>query len=343
MRAAEVVLAKLPSINSINKLKRKVTAIRTAYDRLFYYGQIYEPYLNLSCRFEVKNTQRLFNSLSEDEKGALGFDISSLNWRHYIQNVHIPGVKKHILKLEGGGALEVEEAASKAIPTINSLLTRAAKNFPDKTALQIKRDEVWQRFTYQAMEETARKIGRILQRAGLQKGDRVVLFSENKPEWGMAYLGAASVGVVVVPLDAQRGGPVHSSAQCVVDHPVWRLVHALSTLYDPKENRVLVDGFYDDLLKPDEEDLALIDELAIRYQGRENSAIPSLAPGKVNQFINGETGRDLFLRYCFQPTMNINGLRAGYTGPGTLLWTLPNAAYCTIDHRLPPDLDPHQR
>ena len=203
LRAAELVLAKLPPINSINKLKRKVAAIRTAYDRLYYYGQIYEPYLNLSCRFEVKNTQRLFNSLSDGEKGVLGFDISSLNWRHYIQNVHIPGVKKHILKLEGGGALETEEAASRAIPTINSLLTRAAKNFPDKTALQIKRDEVWQRFTYQALEETARKIGRILQRAGLQKGDRVVLFSENKPEWGMAYLGAASVGVVVVPLDAQ--------------------------------------------------------------------------------------------------------------------------------------------
>jgi hypothetical protein len=52
------------------------------------------------------------------------------------------------------------------------------------------------------------------------------------------------------------------------------------------------------------------------------------------------TGRDLFERYCFQPTMNINGLRAGYTGPGTTLWTLPQAAYCTIDHRLPPDLDP---
>ena len=38
--------------------------------------------------------------------------------------------------------------------------------------------------------------------------------------------------------------------------------------------------------------------------------------------------------------MNINGFRAGYTGLGTLLWTLPHAAYCTIDHRLPPDLDP---
>ena len=137
------------------------------------------------------------------------------------------------------------------------------------------------------------------------------------------------------------GGPVHSSAQPVVDHPVWRMISALSTLYDPIQNRVLVEGFYDGLQEPTPEDLELIDELAIRYAGVESAAIPSLAPGIVDRFLGDLSGRDLFLRYCFQPTMNINGLRAGYTGPGTLLWTLPNAAYCTIDHRLPPDLDPN--
>ncbi|MBM3450337.1 MAG: M20/M25/M40 family metallo-hydrolase [Armatimonadetes bacterium] len=136
------------------------------------------------------------------------------------------------------------------------------------------------------------------------------------------------------------GGPVHSSTMVVVDHPVWRLVHALATLYDAKENRILVDGFYDGLAKPTAEDMALLDGLAARYKGREASAIPALGPGKVDKFLNDLTGRDVFERYCFQPTMNINGLRAGYTGPGTTLWTLPQAAYCTIDHRLPPDLDP---
>ena len=137
-----------------------------------------------------------------------------------------------------------------------------------------------------------------------------------------------------------EGGPVHSSTQCLVDQPVWRLVNALATLYDPVENRILVEGFNDGLLEPDDEDMALVDEIASRYQGREASAIPGLTPGKVSRFINGLTGRELFLRYCFQPTMNINGLRGGYTGPGTTLWTLPNSAHCTIDHRLPPDLDP---
>jgi acetylornithine deacetylase/succinyl-diaminopimelate desuccinylase-like protein len=138
-----------------------------------------------------------------------------------------------------------------------------------------------------------------------------------------------------------RGGPVHSSAQCVVDNPVWRMAKVLESLFDPDTNRVKVEGFYDGLISADDGDLTLINRLAEKYKGREERAIPSLAPGHVEHFVNGERGSDLFHRYCFQPTMNINGLRAGYTGPGTLLWTLPNAAYCTIDHRLPPNLEPN--
>lgn len=134
------------------------------------------------------------------------------------------------------------------------------------------------------------------------------------------------------------GGPVHSSTQGVVDHPVWRLVHALATLYDPVDNHILVDGFYEGLRSPTPEDDVLLDALAEYYRGREGNAFA--VSGRVTKFVNDADGREAFRRYCFLPTMNINGLRAGYTGPGTTLWTLPTAAYCTVDHRLPPDLDP---
>lgn len=137
------------------------------------------------------------------------------------------------------------------------------------------------------------------------------------------------------------GGAVHSSTQGVVDHPVWRLVHALSTLYDAETNRVKVDGFHDDLLPATPAEEKLIDALAERYRGLESTAVPGITPGvKVERFVNDIDGREVFRRFCFEPTMNIDGLRAGFTGPGTALWTLPNAAYCTIDHRLPLNLDP---
>ncbi len=133
------------------------------------------------------------------------------------------------------------------------------------------------------------------------------------------------------------GGALHSSRQPVVDSPVWRLVGALATLYDPATNRSLVEGFYDGLLEPTPEEEGLIDTLAERYKGREASAVGC---GTVKRLVGDIAGRDVFLRICYQPTFNISGLRAGYTGPGTKFWTLPNAAFCNIDCRLPAELDP---
>ena len=203
LQTAALTLGKLPSSRRTEKVKRKISTAKVAYDKLYYYGEIYRPYLNLNCRFEIENTLQLFNSLNREEKELFNFDIEQLNWRHYIQNVHIPGVKKHVLKLDGVGVLSVEDTASWDGLTINTLIERAAERFPSKTALQIKREGYWQRFTYKDLHAAAQEIGQAFLKMGLQKGDRVVLYSENTPEWGAAYLGATSIGVVVVPLDAQ--------------------------------------------------------------------------------------------------------------------------------------------
>ncbi|MGG5890029.1 M20/M25/M40 family metallo-hydrolase [Falsiroseomonas sp. HC035] len=137
------------------------------------------------------------------------------------------------------------------------------------------------------------------------------------------------------------GAAAHSSTQGVLDSPTWRLVHALATLYDPKTGRILVDGFTEGLSPPTPEEDALLDQLAALYRGREASAVPGIGPrATVSRFLGDAEGREVFRRYCFEPTMNIDGLAAGMTGPGTPAWTLPEVARCTIDHRLPPDIDP---
>ena len=90
--AAERTLEQLPL--PTGRVKRRISAAKAAYERLYYYGEIYQPYLNLGSCFQVDKTLELFESLTEEEKLAFNFDMRQLNWRHYIQNVHIPGVKK---------------------------------------------------------------------------------------------------------------------------------------------------------------------------------------------------------------------------------------------------------
>ncbi len=187
------------------KYRKRISATRAAHEKLYYYGEIYEPYLNLNCRFQITNSLRLFASLKPAERETLNFDVTRLNWRHYIQNTHIPGVKKYILKMEGAEP-GIEERSRPECPdscTVHELINRSAELYSGKVALQIKRDGQWQRFTYAQVKERADHVAELLLSLGFQKGERIILYSENQPEWGLAYLGAAELGLIVVPLDSQ--------------------------------------------------------------------------------------------------------------------------------------------
>jgi long-chain acyl-CoA synthetase len=56
-------------------------------------------------------------------------------------------------------------------------------------------------WTYTRFAAECRRIGRGLLAAGLRKGDRVVLWAENRPEWMAVWMGAAIAGLIIVPVD----------------------------------------------------------------------------------------------------------------------------------------------
>ncbi|KAF5187518.1 Fatty acyl-coa reductase [Thalictrum thalictroides] len=64
-------------------------------------AQIYEPYMFYGGRFDNSNTQRLLEEMSHEEQRCFGFDVSNIDWKDYICNIHIPGVMTHALKGRG--------------------------------------------------------------------------------------------------------------------------------------------------------------------------------------------------------------------------------------------------
>ncbi|TQD99045.1 hypothetical protein C1H46_015312 [Malus baccata] len=50
------------------------------------------------AKFDNSNTERMMERMSEEEKRKFGFDVGSIDWKDYITNVHIPGLKRHVLK-----------------------------------------------------------------------------------------------------------------------------------------------------------------------------------------------------------------------------------------------------
>src|SRR5437667_5778890 len=57
------------------------------------------------------------------------------------------------------------------------------------------------RVTYDELARFSDRAGRTLQAAGVKPGDRVLLMSENRPEWAMAYFGILKAGAAAAPLD----------------------------------------------------------------------------------------------------------------------------------------------
>jgi fatty acyl-CoA reductase len=39
--------------------------------------------------------------MSEDEKREFGFDVKDIDWKDYITNVHIPGLRRYVMKGRG--------------------------------------------------------------------------------------------------------------------------------------------------------------------------------------------------------------------------------------------------
>ncbi|KAJ6425732.1 hypothetical protein OIU84_026332 [Salix udensis] len=88
--------------SSDRKLSQKHENIRRkSVEQAKYLANIYEPYTFYGGRFDNSNTQKLMERMSENEKGMFGFDVGSIDWRDYITNVHIPGLRRHVMKGRG--------------------------------------------------------------------------------------------------------------------------------------------------------------------------------------------------------------------------------------------------
>ncbi len=128
--------------------------------------------------------------------------------------------------------------------------------------------------------------------------------------------------------------PIHSSRKAVLDSPVWRLVDALRSMYDPAEDRILIDGFYDDIRPPNEEELMLMETLIEKFPDR----LFSSEKENMKVFLHDWGPEEAARRLVFDTTMNIDGLWGGYTGPGSAT-ILPEKAAAKIDCRLVPNQD----
>jgi acetylornithine deacetylase/succinyl-diaminopimelate desuccinylase-like protein len=175
--------------------------------------------------------------------------------------------------------------------------------------------------------------------ASLKKCIGVMLPDAGQERDGSIEFDLGAKGVVELELvssgEKWGRGPardVHSSYEAQVDSPSWHLIQALNTLVEKDGHTPAVEGFFEHA-KP------LSDaqrKMVLTYA----AAVPEDVVKKelrVQRWVHDLSWEDALLRLYSQPTINIEGLVGGYTGPGGKT-VLPHRAVAKIDMRLVPDM-----
>jgi acetylornithine deacetylase/succinyl-diaminopimelate desuccinylase-like protein len=175
--------------------------------------------------------------------------------------------------------------------------------------------------------------------AALRKCVGVIIPLGNQDLDGSVQVNLGAKGIVELELvsSGERWGrgptrDIHSSLAAQVDSPAWHLVQALNTLVKADGHTPAVEGFFD-TMRPLGPELRKILEASIP---RRDEAAAKKALG-VSRWIEDESWHDSLVRLVSQPTINIEGLVGGYTGPGGKT-ILPHRALAKIDVRLVPDM-----
>jgi acetylornithine deacetylase/succinyl-diaminopimelate desuccinylase-like protein len=174
--------------------------------------------------------------------------------------------------------------------------------------------------------------------AALRKCEGIFIPASWQDGQGNVQVNLGSKGIIELELVASgekwgKGpkGDIHSSLKAMVDSPSWRLVQALQTLVTPDGNTPAIEGWFENVRPLTERERALIGEIARSADEAQQKKLLG-----VTHWIDGLPYDKALMRLAQEPTVNIEGLVAGYTGPGGKT-VLPGRAVAKLDLRLVPN------
>ena len=172
----------------------------------------------------------------------------------------------------------------------------------------------------------------------IAKLDGVFLNGARQDEQGRPAVLLGNKGTLYLDLEVtggKWGGPqkidLHSMNAAWVGSPAWRLVNALATMRQGDD--ILIEGFYDDLEPLSEAD----EQLTRRFASVFDEEMFLNERLYASRFLHDMHGEEAVRKLMWTPTLNIDGIWSGYTGPATKT-VIPYKAQAKVDVRLVPPL-----
>jgi len=164
--------------------------------------EVYRPYIqDLVYTFHGRNIRDLYRTLAPADVERHPFRPAEIDWNDYWINVHMPGLRQHIfpqLEMHTRG----RPRALLRHKTLTEMLDRAAERYGARPAIEARKPSgQGAPLTYRELRDAAHRAGVLLGNRGIKPGDRVLIVSENSPDWVVAYFAILYAGAIAVPLD----------------------------------------------------------------------------------------------------------------------------------------------
>lgn len=109
--------------------------------------------------------------------------------------------------------------------TLNELFNSAVDRYRESEFLRFKAAGEWRSLTFGEVARRVRELALGLKALGIERGDRVAIWSENRPEWNLADLAVLAIEAVDVPIYATQ---THSQVEYILADSAARAIFVSS-------------------------------------------------------------------------------------------------------------------
>lgn len=167
----------------------------------------------------------------------------------------------------------------------------------------------------------------------LRGADLLVWEQGTRNNLGQLEISGGNKGIVTFDMSVRSAEvDIHSSYGGVINSASWYLMNAISSLRSA-DGRILVEGIYEQVQEPNERELALIAQYALKTPEELKEIYGLQLP------VLKEERQEFLRRFYFEPAINIEGFGSGYQGQGVKT-ILPAHASAKMEVRLVPGLEP---
>lgn len=177
-------------------------------------------------------------------------------------------------------------------------LEQKTSKLANKNALGIKSYLGWRELTFKGLSILSQRLASYLIERGIDKGDKIALLSESKPEWGSTLFASVLSGAILIPLDIKL------------------TTYELNSILSNCQPRILMcSSAYLDKAKMLKEELPFIEEVIVVDEGCTDPSCKCLydmPDSKEKKWRHRNPNKTAFIIYTSGTTGNPKGVQISY-------------------------------